>query len=75
MLTVISGLIKKVAPTEWFSLACLLLFASSFPHFGYEHSRSPWAAEITWHHIGIPVALVVILQDYRFLSSILLFAS
>jgi hypothetical protein len=74
VLTFITGLMKRrslpetqVAPAEWFSLACLLLFASSFPHFGYEHSRSPWAAEITWHHIGIPVALVVILQDYRFL--------
>src|SRR4051812_28934984 len=43
------------------------LFTSSFLHFGYEHVRSPWAAEITWHHIGIPVALIVLLQDYRFL--------
>lgn len=53
--------------TEWFSLACLLLFASSFPHFGYQHFHSPWTAEIAWHHIGIPVALIVLLQDYRFL--------
>jgi two-component sensor histidine kinase len=52
---------------EWFSLACLLLFTSSFPHFGYQHIGSPWSAEITWHHIGIPVALVVLLRDYRFL--------
>src|SRR3954466_6700644 len=43
------------------------LFTSSFLHFGYEHVRSPWAAEIAWHHIGIPVALIVLLQDYRFL--------
>jgi two-component system, LytTR family, sensor kinase len=53
--------------TEWLSLTCLLLFASSFPHFGYQHFRSPWTAEIAWHHIGIPVALIVLLQDYRFL--------
>ena len=53
--------------TEWVSLACLLLFTSSFLHFGYEHVRSPWTAEIAWHHIGIPVALIVLLQDYRFL--------
>jgi two-component system LytT family sensor kinase len=52
---------------EWFALVCLLLFASSFPHFGYLHLRSPWAAEVTWHHIGIPVAIIVLLQDYRFL--------
>ena len=58
---------RRTGVTEWFSLACLLLFASSFPHFGYLHLRSPWAAEITWHHIGIPVAIIVLLQDYRFL--------
>lgn len=53
--------------SEWISLACLLLFTSSFLHFGYQHFRSPWAAEIAWHHIGIPVALIVLLRDYRFL--------
>ena len=53
--------------TEWVSLACLLLFVSSFPHFGYQHFRSPWAAEIAWHHVGIPVALLVLLRNYRFL--------
>lgn len=53
--------------SEWISLACLLLFTTSFFHFGSQHVRSPWAAEITWHHIGIPVALIVLLQDYRFL--------
>lgn len=52
---------------EWFSLGCLLLFTSSFLHFGYQHSGSPWTAEIAWHHIGLPVALIVLLQDYRFL--------
>ncbi len=53
--------------SEWISLGCLLLFTSSFLHFGYQHFSSSWAAEITWHHIGIPVALIVLLRDYRFL--------
>lgn len=53
--------------SEWISLGCLVLFTSSFLHFGYQHVSSPWAAEITWHHIGIPVVLIVLLQDYRFL--------
>lgn len=64
--------------TDWFlsgkpdrsqciSLICLFLFTSSFLHFGYDHTSSPWAAEITWHHIGVPVALIVLLKDYRFL--------
>ena len=52
---------------EWISLTCLLLFTTSFLHFGDEHVQSPWAAEVTWHHIGIPVVLIVLLQDYRFL--------
>ena len=52
---------------DWISLACLLLFTTSFLHFGYEHVTSPWAAEIAWHHLGIPVALIVLLRDYRFL--------
>ena len=53
--------------SEWILPGALLLFTSSFLHFGYEHVTSPWAAEIAWHHIGIPVALIVLLQDYRFL--------
>jgi hypothetical protein len=68
VLTVAAALLRRpTGPSEWFSLACLLLFASSFPHFGYQHFRSPWDAEIAWHHIGIPVAIIVLLQDYRFL--------
>jgi signal transduction histidine kinase len=74
LLTVIAFLVRRKHRTdgqtdaaEWISLGCLLLFTSSFLHFGYQHVSSPWAAEITWHHIGIPVALIVLLQDYRFL--------
>jgi hypothetical protein len=65
ILTAVAFLMRR--RTEWLSLVCLLLFTSSFPHFGYQHLRSPWAAEIAWHHIGIPVAIIVLLQDYRFL--------
>ena len=53
--------------SEWISLACLLLFTSSFMHFGHRHISSSWATEIAWHHIGIPVAVIVLLRDYRFL--------
>ncbi len=58
---------KLTQRAEWISLACLVLFTTSFLHFGYQHVTSAWTAEITWHHIGIPVALIVLLQDYRFL--------
>jgi two-component system, LytTR family, sensor kinase len=53
--------------SKFISLGCLLLFTSSFLHFGYQHANSAWAAEIVWHHLGIPVVLIVLLQDYRFL--------
>jgi two-component system, LytTR family, sensor kinase len=57
----------SVGMSEWISLICLLLFSTSFLHFSPQHVSAPWASEVTWHHIGIPVALIVLLQDYRFL--------
>src|SRR5260370_5051667 len=45
----------------------LLLFAISFVHFGAEHTRLAWSKEIALHHAGLPLALLVLLQDYRFL--------
>lgn len=74
LLTSIAFLLRRAHPAEepagqsdWILFGSLLLFAGSFLHFGYEHVSVPWAAEITWHHIGIPVALIILLQDYRFL--------
>ncbi len=59
---------RSLHPTsDLLTPACLLLFTTSFLHFGYGHTESPWTVEIAWHHIGIPVALIVLLQDYRFL--------
>jgi two-component system LytT family sensor kinase len=46
---------------------CLLLFAISFVHFSPGHVRYAWSSEIALHHAGIPLALYVLLQDYRFL--------
>jgi two-component system, LytTR family, sensor kinase len=46
---------------------CLFLFAISFVHFGSEHPRQAWSGEIALHHAGLPLALFVLLQDYRFL--------
>jgi two-component system, LytTR family, sensor kinase len=45
----------------------LFLFAISFAHFGAGHSALPWSREIALHHAGLPLALLVLLQDYRFL--------
>jgi two-component system LytT family sensor kinase len=44
---------------------CLLLFAVTFSHFGAGHPPQAWK-ELVVHHVGIPVALLILLQDYRF---------
>jgi len=45
----------------------LFLFAISFAHFGSAHDIKAWSGEAALHHAGIPLALFVLLQDYRFL--------
>jgi len=45
---------------------CLALFAMSFVHFGAGHAGQAWSSELIVHHAGIPLALFVLLQDYRF---------
>ena len=45
---------------------CLALFAMSFLHFGAGHAGQAWSSELIVHHAGIPLALFVLLQDYRF---------
>ena len=45
---------------------CLALFAMSFVHFGTGHAGQAWSSELVIHHAGIPLALFVLLQDYRF---------
>jgi hypothetical protein len=45
----------------------LFLFAISFAHFSSEQAHLAWSKEIALHHAGIPLALFVLLQNYRFL--------
>ncbi len=45
----------------------LFLFAISFAHFGEAHDGLIWTRELAFHHAGIPLALFLLLQDYRFL--------
>jgi hypothetical protein len=45
---------------------CLALFATSFIHFGTGHAGQAWSSELVVHHAGIPLALFVLLQDFRF---------
>ncbi|MBV9507729.1 MAG: histidine kinase [Acidobacteriia bacterium] len=45
---------------------CLALFTTSFVHFGAAHASEAWSSELLVHHAGIPLALLILLQDYRF---------
>ena len=49
-----------------FGAMCSALFAMSFVHFGSAHPAHAWSSELAFHHAGIPLALFVLLQDYRF---------
>jgi two-component system, LytTR family, sensor kinase len=44
----------------------LFLLAISFVHFGGRHVGELWSHELAFHHAAIPLALLVLLQDYRF---------
>lgn len=44
----------------------LFLFALSFVHFGVGLEQRAWPVEVLIHHAGIPLALFVLLQDFRF---------
>ncbi len=58
---------RKGAGMRMLGAMALFLFAVSFAHFGETHGTDAWAHELLVHHAGIPLALVVLLQDYRFL--------
>jgi hypothetical protein len=44
----------------------LFLLAMSFVHFRGEHINQIWSQELAFHHAAIPLALLILLQDYRF---------
>lgn len=44
----------------------LFLLAISFAHFRADHDAGGWSGEAALHHAAIPLALFVLLQDYRF---------
>lgn len=48
------------------SAMSLFLFAASFAHFNNGRSPQAWSTELVVHHAGIPLALFIIMQDYRF---------
>jgi two-component system LytT family sensor kinase len=72
VLTAISVLFElrrknRAATSRLVGAMVLFLFAISFTHFGAEQGHQVWSKEIALHHAGIPLALFVLLQNYRFL--------
>src|SRR6202023_2870426 len=44
----------------------LFLLAMSFVHFRSGDVTQVWSRELAFHHAAIPLALLILLQDYRF---------
>lgn len=70
---VAAGVLVRAGPRHRFAgmravaAMALFLLAASFVHFGRIHEPGAWLHELVFHHAGIPLALFVLLQDYRFL--------
>jgi hypothetical protein len=72
VLTIISVFLElrhenRAAGSQLAGAMGLFLFAISFAHFGAEQTRLAWSKEIALHHAGLPLALLVLPQDYRLL--------
>lgn len=44
----------------------LLLFVVTLAHMASSHPPQAWSKELFLHYVGIPIALLILLQDYRF---------
>ena len=59
---------RRRTPTRRAAAAmALLLFALSFTHLHRQDAVHAWPVELLVHHAGVPLALWVLMQDYRFL--------
>jgi two-component system, LytTR family, sensor kinase len=57
---------RRGATSRLIGTMSLFLLAISFVHFGGAHGQQVWSRELAFHHAAIPLALLVLLQDYRF---------
>lgn len=58
---------SRALVTRTVAAMALFLFALSFAHFQPAAGHGGWPAELAIHHAGLPVALFLLMQDYRFL--------
>jgi len=57
---------RRAKASRIFGAMCSALIAMSFVHLGSGQPLNAWSSELLLHHAGIPLALFVLLQDYRF---------
>ncbi|MCC7234807.1 MAG: histidine kinase [Bryobacterales bacterium] len=56
---------RRPARSRLLAAMALFLFAITFVHYGSGDAHGLWSLELLVHHAGVPLALVVLLQDYR----------
>lgn len=61
-----SDAVRRSSGVRILTAMCLALFAMSFVHFGAGHPSQAWSSELIVHHAGIPLAMLILLQDDRF---------
>jgi signal transduction histidine kinase len=57
---------RRIATSRLVGTMSLFLLAMSFVHLGSGHATQVWSRELAFHHAAIPLALLILLQDYRF---------
>ncbi len=58
---------RRSTPGHAGAALALFLFALSFAHLHSEGTAHAWGFELIVHHAGVPLALFVLMQDFRFL--------
>jgi signal transduction histidine kinase len=61
-----SRVVDRALPSRLAAAMSLFLLAVSLAHLGHGESHRPWTLELLVHHASVPLALIVLLQDYRF---------
>lgn len=57
---------RRATTSRLVATMSLFLLAMSFVHLGGGHAAQVWSRELAFHHAAIPLALLVLMQDYRF---------
>ncbi len=57
---------RRASTSRLVATMSLFLLAMSFVHLGGGHAAQVWSRELAFHHAAIPLALLVLMQDYRF---------